>query len=71
MAATKPRTTYLTGSEREAIAAHLRQRYEAGESIREIASSLGRAYNGVHRILKQSGVKFRPRGGDVGHYEES
>jgi DNA-directed RNA polymerase specialized sigma24 family protein len=40
------------------------RRYQAGESIRQIAAVLGRSYGTVHRRLYEAGVAFRPRGGN-------
>ena len=39
------------------------ERYEAGESIRSLASSTGRSYGFIHRILTEMGVTLRSRGG--------
>lgn len=41
----------------------LRDRYEAGESIRTIADELGRSYNYVRRLLLLENVELRGRGG--------
>jgi predicted transcriptional regulator len=43
--------------------ARYQARYEAGESIYEIASDAGRAPQTVHKILKRRGVEMRTRGG--------
>ena len=54
----------VTGPSRERLAATLRKQYEEeGESIREIAAATGRSYGFVHRLLSESGVKLRGRGG--------
>jgi hypothetical protein len=53
----------VTGGERESLAADLKKRYEAGESIRLLAESSGRSYGFVHRILSESGTTLRGRGG--------
>jgi predicted transcriptional regulator len=53
----------VTGGERDKLAADLKKRYEAGESIRLLAESSGRSYGFVHRILSESGVALRGRGG--------
>lgn len=54
----------LTGPSRERLAADLRARYESGEvSIRDIAAETGRSYGFVHRLLSESGVQLRGRGG--------
>lgn len=55
----------ITGSERETMAADVARRYTAGESIRELAADTGRSYGFVHRLLVDSGVAMRGRGGAV------
>lgn len=55
--------TRVTGDEREKLAVDFRKRYSAGESIRSLASSTGRSYGFVHRLLVETGVKLRGRGG--------
>jgi hypothetical protein len=45
------------------LAADLKSRYDAGESIRSLAASTGRSYGFVHRMLSETGVKLRGRGG--------
>ncbi|MHB2024248.1 MAG: helix-turn-helix domain-containing protein [Mycobacteriales bacterium] len=53
----------VTGSERDKLAADLRKKYDSGQSIRALASSTGRSYGFVHRILSESGASLRGRGG--------
>lgn len=53
----------VTGAEREKLAAELKRRYDSGESIRSLAASTGRSYGFVHRMLSESGVRLRGRGG--------
>jgi hypothetical protein len=53
----------VTGSERDRLASDLRRKYDGGESIRALASSTGRSYGFVHRILSESGAPLRGRGG--------
>ena len=53
----------ITGEERDKLAGELRQQYDSGKSIRELAESSGRSYGFVHRILSESGVALRGRGG--------
>ena len=53
----------ITGGERSRLAAELRKRYTGGSSIRELAAETGRSYGFVHRILAESGVTLRGRGG--------
>ncbi|MGZ4616500.1 MAG: helix-turn-helix domain-containing protein, partial [Actinomycetes bacterium] len=45
------------------LAADLKRRYTSGASIRDLASETGRSYGFVHRMLSESGVALRGRGG--------
>ena len=53
----------ITGTERESLAKDLKKRYSAGASIRELAAETNRSYGFIHRLLSDSGVKLRGRGG--------
>jgi DNA invertase Pin-like site-specific DNA recombinase len=53
----------VTGAERDKLASDLKKKYESGVSIRALASSTGRSYGFVHRILNESGATLRGRGG--------
>ena len=53
----------ITGGDRAKLAGDLKSRYESGASIRELAAETGRSYGFVHRILAESGVTLRGRGG--------
>ena len=53
----------IVGAERATLAKDLVKRYTSGESIRALASSTGRSYGFVHRVLSESGVVLRGRGG--------
>jgi hypothetical protein len=53
----------IVGAERQTLAKDLVKRYTSGESIRSLASSTGRSYGFVHRVLSESGVQLRQRGG--------
>ncbi len=53
----------VTGPDRSKLAADLSKRYGAGESIRSLAASTGRSYGFIHRILTETGVALRGRGG--------
>ncbi len=53
----------ITGDDRDKLATSLRKRYDAGESIRTLASDNNRSYGFVHRILSESGATLRGRGG--------
>lgn len=63
MAEKVARGARVTGAQRDKMANDIKNRYEGGKSIREIAGSTGRSYGFVHRILTESGVKLRGRGG--------
>ncbi|MGH3905186.1 MAG: helix-turn-helix domain-containing protein [Pseudonocardiaceae bacterium] len=53
----------ITGEERDTVAAQLTRRYDQGASLRELAELTGRSYGFVHKVLSESGVEFRGRGG--------
>jgi Helix-turn-helix domain len=55
--------TRVTGEDRSKLATDLRKRYDAGESIRSLATATGRSYGFIHRILTEAGVALRGRGG--------
>jgi hypothetical protein len=55
--------TRVTGADRSKLATDLKARYNAGESIRSLASATGRSYGFIHRILTETGVALRGRGG--------
>jgi hypothetical protein len=55
--------TRVTGPDRSKLATHLKERYDSGESIRALASATGRSYGFIHRLLTETGVKLRGRGG--------
>jgi len=57
------RGTRVTGPDRSKLATDLSRRYGAGESIRSLAASTGRSYGFIHRILTETGVALRGRGG--------
>ena len=63
MAENLKRGTRVTGADRSKLAADLSKRYGAGESIRSLAVSTGRSYGFIHRILTETGVTLRARGG--------
>ena len=63
MAETLRKGTRVTGADRGRLAADLKTRYDAGESIRSLASATGRSYGFIHRILSENGVALRGRGG--------
>jgi hypothetical protein len=53
----------ITGPARSTLADSLQEQYTAGVSIRQIAAAHGRSYGFVHRMLSESGVALRGRGG--------
>lgn len=55
----------IVGKNRIRVADYLKKKYKKGASIRAIAESTGRSYGFVHRILTESGVKLRSRGGNT------
>ena len=63
MTETLKKGTRVTGADRTKLASDLKKRYDAGESIRSLAAATGRSYGFVHRILSETGVTLRDRGG--------
>ena len=63
MAETLKKGSRVTGTAREQLAADLKKKYDNGESIRALAEQTGRSYGFVHRMLSESGVSLRGRGG--------
>lgn len=57
-----PARRLASGPERDRVAAELKAKYEAGATIRALATETGRSYSGVHRLLTDAGVTFRPHG---------
>jgi hypothetical protein len=53
----------LTGDDRARMAERVTAQYNQGRSIREIAQDTGRSYGFVHRVLSESEVALRGRGG--------
>ena len=54
----------LTGAQREELMAELKAEYEKGATIRGLAEQTGCSYGFMHKILTDSGVTLRGRGGD-------
>lgn len=48
---------------RDELLHELRNAYEGGASIRNLAASTGRSYGSIHSLLVQSGTTMRSRGG--------
>jgi predicted transcriptional regulator len=61
----RPKGRRIVGDDRTELARLLRQRYESGVSIRDLAYQTGRSYGFVHRVLEESGTAMRGRGGDT------
>jgi len=53
----------LSERERDEIGADLLRRYQQGSSIRQICDETGYSIGRVRRLLVDSGVAFRSRGG--------
>lgn len=53
----------VAGEDRSELSVELKRRYDAGESIRQLAAATGRSYGFVHRLLSEAGVELRGRGG--------
>ncbi|WP_169732262.1 helix-turn-helix domain-containing protein [Glycomyces tenuis] len=53
----------VRGEERRELTEYVTGEYLKGQSIRDIASTIGRSYGFVHRLLNEGGVKLRTRGG--------
>lgn len=62
VAETLKKGSRVTGAARDKLAADLKK-YDAGASIRALAEETGRSYGFVHRMLSESGVTLRGRGG--------
>lgn len=54
--------TYLKGQARTDHAHELRARYEAGDTIRNLATAYGRSYGCIHALLLAAGTTMRPHG---------
>nr|WP_222708249.1 helix-turn-helix domain-containing protein [Streptomyces sp. PBH53] len=54
----------ITGTAREKLAREMKEQYEGGRSIRAIAEAYGRSYGFVHRVLTETDVSLRGRGGE-------
>jgi Helix-turn-helix domain len=63
VAETLRKGTRVTGSDRSELANNLKNRYDSGESIRALANATGRSYGFIHRLLTETGVELRGRGG--------
>jgi len=53
----------ITGADRDKLTVKLKKEYAGGKSIRDLAATSGRSYGFVHRLLSESGVQLRGRGG--------
>lgn len=60
------RNQRVSGAERSKLGNELLKRYQKGQSIREICSDTGYSIGRVRRLLVDSGVEFRGRGGAHG-----
>lgn len=53
----------ITGESRDKVKGEIKAQYEAGASIRSLAEQTGRSYGFIHKILVESDVALRGRGG--------
>lgn len=53
----------IIGEFRAKVADDLKKKYEKGASLPALAESTGQSYRFVHRVLSESGVQLRGRGG--------
>jgi transposase-like protein len=63
VAETLKKGSRVTGAARDKLATELKRKYDSGASIRALAEETGRSYGFVHRMLSESGVSLRGRGG--------
>ena len=56
----------LTGEERSSVGKQMREQYDEGLSIRQIASKYGRSIGGTRRLLEENGVVYRGGAGRTG-----
>ncbi|MFI6485186.1 helix-turn-helix domain-containing protein [Nonomuraea sp. NPDC050663] len=57
------RQVRIAGAERVALAQAVREQYEAGQTIRDIATAIGRSYGFVHQLLREAEAEVRGHGG--------
>jgi len=55
--------TWKTKTTRDRLLDELRNEYERGASIRNLAATTGRSYGSIHGMLRESGTTMRSRGG--------
>lgn len=55
--------TRVSGPARDALAREVTQKYTNGASIRDLVAETGRSYGFIHRLLVESDVPLRGRGG--------
>jgi transposase-like protein len=48
---------------RDKLLDELRNAYEGGASIRNLAATTGKSYGSIHSLLRESGTTMRSRGG--------
>lgn len=60
------RAPKLTPAQRVQLGAKLREEYEAGSSIRDLAATHGRDYGSIRALLHEAGTAIRPTGWQAG-----
>lgn len=53
----------IPSADRAPLANALRRAYEAGATVRSLATDNGSSYGLTHALLAEAGTQFRPRGG--------
>lgn len=53
----------IVGDDRDKLKAALKAKYEAGATVRQLHQETGRSFGAIQRLLAESGVTMRPRGG--------
>ncbi|MGL4304733.1 MAG: helix-turn-helix domain-containing protein [Mycobacteriaceae bacterium] len=61
--ATVSKGARIIGESRNQLQDELKAKYEAGASIRTVAKTTGRSYGFIHKVLVESAVNLRGRGG--------
>ncbi|GAA4355146.1 helix-turn-helix domain-containing protein [Angustibacter luteus] len=63
MTTTVKKGARLTGDDRTRMTKTVTSLYREGKSIRDISAATGRSYGFVHRVLSESDLVLRGRGG--------
>jgi hypothetical protein len=58
-----PAKVLIRGETRLKVQREFAERYAAGETVRQLAASIGGSYGLAYRLLDEAGVRMRARGG--------